>query len=53
MKGSMPKPALDPSGIMARKPTLSDLSLLNGWIKFCIGVDPMPGVGANPADVLK
>jgi hypothetical protein len=52
-KGSMPLSAQDPRGIAVRKPTLSDVSLLNGWIKFCIGVDPMPGVGADPATVLK
>jgi len=52
-KGSMPKAAQDPSGIQVRQPTLSDISLLNGWIKFCIGVDPMPGEGADPASVLQ
>jgi len=52
-KGSMPKAMLDPRGIAVRQPTLSDVSLLNGWIKFCIGVDPMPGVGADPALVIK
>jgi len=52
-QGSMPMAAQDPSGIAVRRPTISDISLLNGWIKFCVGIDPMPGVGADPASVLK
>lgn len=48
VQGSMPKPANDSSGIHVRIPTPSDFSLLNAWIKMCIGKDPMPGVGTDP-----
>lgn len=43
---SMPKAA---NGIEVRPPTPSDASLLYTWIKTCIGADPMPGKGADPA----
>ena len=48
VQGSMPKPASDINAIQVRIPTPSDFSLLNAWIKLCIGRDPMPGVGTDP-----
>jgi hypothetical protein len=45
---TMPKPPGSAADVQVRFPTASDVSLLNGWIKFCVGNDPMPEIGSAP-----